>query len=120
MLYPGSLSRRTQDDAFQGLASRDKAPELAPAEAGGDDHRLARASTVIGSAGAVPPCQRALLLKPQEAPGELDHAAWAFSPRACPVGDPSVAGSGEPLFAPLGAALVRRARQSGVARYRFS
>jgi hypothetical protein len=36
----------------------------------------------IGSAGLVPLCQCALPLKQQEAPGELDHAAWAFSPRA--------------------------------------
>ena len=39
-----------------------------------DNHRLARASTAIGSAGLVPPGQCALLLKPQKAPGELDHA----------------------------------------------
>src|SRR5467141_3918427 len=58
----------------------------------------------------VPQCQCALLLKQQEAPSELDHAA----------ADPSVAGSGEPLFPPLGAALVRRASQTGVARHRFS
>ena len=43
--------------------------------------------------------ERALLLKHQKAPGELDHAA----------ADPGVAGSGEPLFAPLRAALIRRA-----------
>src|SRR6201993_3120877 len=48
---------------------------------------------------AIPQCQRALLLKHQKAPGELDHAA----------ADPGVAGSGEPLFAPLRAALIRRA-----------
>ena len=35
-----------------------------------------------GSADLVPLRQCALLLKPQKAPGELDHAAWAFSPRA--------------------------------------
>ena len=62
---------------------------------------------LIGSAGLVPSRQCALLLKPQKAPGELDHAA----------ADPGVAGSGEPLFPPLGAALVRRARQAGVARH---
>ena len=50
-----------------------------------------------GGAGPVPQCQCALLLKEQKAPGELDHAA----------ADPSVAGSGEPLFPPLRAALVR-------------
>ena len=48
----------------------------------------------------IPQCQRALLLKQPKAPGESDHAA----------ADPSVAGSGEPLFAPLRAALIRRAR----------
>src|ERR1700730_13023487 len=111
MLYPGALACWTQDDALQGLASRDKAPECDHQLAcQGDDHRLARAETAIGSAGAVPQCQCALLLKQQEAPGELDHA----------VPDPSVAGAGEPWFPPLGAALVRRARQTGVARHRFS
>src|SRR6202022_3602379 len=111
MLYPGALACWTQDDALQGLASRDKAPECDHQLAcQGDDHRLARAETAIGSAGAVPQCQCALLLKQQEAPGELDHAA----------ADPGVAGSGEPLFPPLGPALVRRASQTGVARHCFS
>ena len=41
-------------------------------------------------------------LKPQKAPGEWDH----------PAADPGIAGFGEPLFAPLGAALVRRTRQA--------
>ena len=45
--------------------------------------------------GAIPQCQRALLLKTSE----LDHAA----------AHPGVAGSGEPLFAPTRAALIRRA-----------
>ena len=40
--------------------------------------------------------ERALLLKHQKAPGELDHAA----------ADPGVAGSGEPLFAAARAALI--------------
>src|SRR3979490_3137818 len=101
MLFPGPLAHRTQDDALQSLASRDKAPERDQQLACQcDDHRLARAETAIGSAGAVPQCQCALLLKQQEAPGELDHAA----------ADPDVAGSGEPLFASLRATLVRRAR----------
>src|SRR5580704_5691213 len=111
MLYPGALARRTQDDALQGLASRDKAPERDHQLAcQGDDHRLSRAQTAIGSASAVPQCQCALLLKQQEAPSELDHAA----------ADPGIAGSGEPLFPPLRAALVGRASQAGVARHRFA
>src|ERR1700730_1677306 len=111
MLYPGALACWTQDDALQGLASRDKAPECDHQLAcQGDDHRLARAETAIGSAGAVPQCQCALLLKQQEAPAELDHAA----------ADPAIAASGEPLFPPLGPALVRRASQTGVARHCFS
>src|SRR5207253_6512631 len=64
-----------------------------------DDHCLARATTAIGGAGAIPQCQRALLLKHQKAPGELDHGA----------ADPGVAGSGEPLFAAARAAVIRRA-----------
>ena len=42
----------------------------------------------------------------KKAPGELDH----------PTADPGVAGFGKPLFPPLGAALVRRTGQAGVAR----
>src|ERR1700720_190337 len=57
-----------------------------------------------------PPGQCALLLKPQKAPGELDHA----------TADPGVAGSGESLFSPLRATLVRRACQASVARHCFS
>src|SRR6202022_2135066 len=55
-------------------------------------------------------CASALVLKPQKAPGELDHAA----------ADPGIAGSGEALFPPPRTALVRRARQTGVARHRFA
>src|SRR4030088_1951761 len=110
MRFPGPFAPRTQDDALQSLASRDKAPERDQQLAcQRDDHRLARAYTAIGSAGPVPPCQCALLLKQQKAPGELDHAA----------ADPGIAGSGEALFPPLRATLVRRASQTGVARHRF-
>src|SRR5580700_11095391 len=111
MLFPEALACRTQDDALQCLASRDKPPERDQQLAcQRDDHRLARAYTAIGSAGLVPLRQCALFLKPQEPPGELDHAA----------ADPGVAGSGKALFPSLGAALVRRARQAGVARHRFA
>ena len=71
---------------------------------------FARGATVIGRAGLVPLGQCAVLLKPQEAPGELDH----------PTADPGIAGFGKPLFPPLGAALVRRTRQAGVARHRLA
>src|SRR6478672_1149978 len=106
MLVPVALSGRwTQDDALDWLASRDKAPERNDQFAcQRDDHCLACANTAISGAGAIPHCERALLLKHQKAPGELDHAA----------ADPCVAGSGEPLFAPLRAALIRRACQAGV------
>src|ERR1700726_1896561 len=98
MLFPEALASRTQDDALQCLARRDKAPERDEQLAcQRDDHRLARANTAISSSGAVPQCQCALLLKPQKAPGELDHTA----------ADPGVACFGEPLFPPLRAALVR-------------
>src|SRR5204863_7548103 len=97
---PGPSACRTQDDALQCLPSGDKAPERDDQFAcQRDDHGLARAFTAISGAGAIPHCQRALLLKHQKAPGELDHAAP----------DPGVAGSGEPLFASLRAALIRRA-----------
>src|SRR5437763_13939395 len=97
---PGPSTCRTQDDALQCLASGDKAPERNDQFAcQRDDHGLARASTAISGAGAIPHCQRAVLLQHQKAPGELDHAA----------ADPGVAGSGEPLLASLRAALIRRA-----------
>jgi hypothetical protein len=101
MLVPVSASGRwTYDDALQWLASGDKAPERDDQFAcQRDDHCLARANTTVSGAGAIPHCERALLLKHQKAPGELDHAA----------ADPGVAGSGETLFAPLRAALIRRA-----------
>src|SRR5580692_3949376 len=89
MLFPEALASRTQDDALQCLAGGDKAPERDEQLAcQRDNHRLARAGSAVGSAGLVPPGQCALLLKPQKAPGELDHA----------TADPGVAGSGEPLF----------------------
>jgi 2-methylisocitrate lyase-like PEP mutase family enzyme len=82
------------------MDGRDKAPQRNDQFAcQRDDHGLARATTAISGAGAIPHCQRALLLKHQKPPGELDHAA----------ADPGVAGSGEPLFAALRAALIRRA-----------
>src|SRR2546421_3417588 len=103
MIVPDVSGCRTQNDTLQCLASRDKAPERDEQLAcQGDNHRLARANTAISSSGAVPQCQCARLLKPQKAPGELDHAA----------ADPGIAGSGEPLFPTLRAALVRRACQA--------
>jgi hypothetical protein len=71
------------------------------------NHGFARATTAVGGAGAIPQCQRALLLKHQKAPGELDHGA----------ADPGIAGSGEPVAAG-GLALskdspVRNAGKSG-------
>src|SRR3984893_9481443 len=111
MLLPGFSACRPHDDALQCLARCDKAPERDEQLAcQGDDHRPARASTAIGSAGLVPPCQCAALLKEQKAPGELDDAAAA----------PSVACFGEPLFPPLRAALVRCAGQAGVTCHRFA
>src|ERR1700756_4677712 len=100
MLAPVSPSGWwTQDDALQWLTGSDKAPQRNDQFAcQRDDHGLARATTAVGGADAVPQCQRALPLKLQKAPGELDHAA----------ADPGVAGSGEPLFAPFGATLIRR------------
>src|SRR5205814_573235 len=97
---PGPSTCRTQDDALQWLASSDKAPERNDQFAcQRDNHGLARATTAVGGTGAIPQCQCALLLKHQKAPSELDHAAT----------NPGVAGSGEPLFAPSRAALIRRA-----------
>src|SRR6201984_256316 len=101
MLAPVSPSGCwTQDDALQWLTGSDKAPQRNDQFAcQRDDHGLARATTAISGAGAIPQCQRALLLKHQKAPGELNHAA----------ADPGIASSGEPLFAPLRPALIRRA-----------
>src|SRR5712675_453370 len=88
---------------LQCLARRDQAPERDEQLAcQRDDHRLARANTAISSSGAVPQCQCALLLKPQKAPGELDHTA-ADPGVACPLFSPG-AGLASPCsrrFAPL-------------------
>jgi malate/lactate dehydrogenase len=67
----------------------------------GDYSDLEGAALVMITSGAGPiaQCERALLLKHQKAPGELDHSA----------ADPGVARSGEPLFATARAALIRRA-----------
>ena len=69
-----------------------------------DDHLLSRAAAVLG-ARSKPLGQRALLLKVEKAPGELDH----------PPPHPSVAGSGKPLLAALAPAFIGRAREAGVA-----
>src|SRR6201998_2535557 len=83
MISRGSLACRTQGDAVQWLANGDKSPERDEQLARqGDDHCFARGATAIGRAGLVPLGQCAVLLKPQKAPGELDHPTWAFSPRA--------------------------------------
>src|SRR6478609_584429 len=101
MLVPVSPFRMLDlDDALQWFVSSDKAPERNDQFAcQRDDHGFARATTAVGGAGAIPQCQRAVLLKHQKAPGELDHGA----------ADPGIAGSGEPLFAAARTALIRRA-----------
>jgi hypothetical protein len=63
---------RRRPPAKSRISNREGDEELACQR---DDHRFARAGTAIGSAGLVPQCQCALLLKQQEAPSELDHAA---------------------------------------------
>src|SRR5260370_7546623 len=99
MLFPEALACRTQDDALQCLASRDKPPERDQQLAcQRDDHRLARAYTAIGSAGLVPLRQCALFLKPQEPPGRLDHAPP----------HPALPPSAKTFFPPLAPPLLRR------------
>src|SRR5208283_2239999 len=92
--------------ALRDFAGGDHAPERDEQLAGeSDDHRrLARA---LGSLGPItePLGQRAVLLEPQEAPGELDQAA----------AHPGIAGFGEPFLASLGAAFIGRAGEPGVA-----
>ena len=105
MILQRSLACRTQGDAVQWLANGDKSPECDEQLARqGDDQGFARGATAIGRAGLVPLGQCAVLLKPQKAPGELDH----------PTADPG-AGFGKPLFPPLGAALVRLRKLVGAA-----
>ena len=70
-----------------------------------DDH-LARA-TIVLDARFKPLGQGTLLLKVEEAPGELDH----------PFPHSSVAGSGKSLLAAFLPALVGRAREASVARH---
>src|SRR5438270_10915185 len=77
MLVPVSASGRwTYDDALQWFASGDKAPERNDQFAcQRDDHGLARDTTAVGGAGAIPQFQRALLLKYQKESGELDNGS---------------------------------------------
>src|SRR5260370_30743444 len=80
-LFPEALACRTQDDALQCLASRDKPPDRDQQLAcQRDDHRLARAYTAIGSPGLVPLRHCALFLKPHEPPNEFDPAPAAPPP----------------------------------------
>ena len=68
-----------------------------------------RAAASVCSSHPVPGRQTAGLLEPEETPGELDHAA--AHARVARLGEPSP---------PPGAALLRRARQAGVAGHRPS
>ena len=103
--------RRTQDDTVRRLAGGHQTPQrdeqLARQR---HDHGLARAAASVRRPHPVPGRQTAGLLEPEETPGELDHAA----------AHARVARLGEPLLPPPGAALLRRARQAGVAGYRPS
>src|SRR5262245_66521483 len=65
---------------------------------------FARGAGILG-ASFKPLGQGALLLKLEEAPGELDHS----------LPHPSIAGSREPLLTALAPALVGRAREPAVA-----
>ena len=103
--------RRTQDDTVRRLAGGHQTPQrdeqLARQR---HDHGLARAAASVRRPRPVPDRQTAGLLEPEKTPGELDHAA----------AHARVARLGEPLLPPPGAALLRRARQAGVAGYRPS
>ena len=90
-----------QHDAVRDFAGGDHAPERDEQLAGErDDHRrLARALGALGP-GPEPLRQRAVLLKHEEPPGELDHAA----------AHPGIARFGETFLTSLGAAFVGRAR----------
>ena len=72
------------------------------------DHDLAGILAAVGGAGAIPLGQVAVLLVQQPAPRQLQHGA----------AHPRIAGLGQALFAPLGAAFIRRAGQSRIARHR--
>ena len=71
---PWPSACRTQDDAFQCLASGDKAPERNEQLAcQRDDHRFARLHTAIGGAGAIPPV-------PARSPSETAESARRVRP----------------------------------------
>src|SRR6266702_2733016 len=90
--------RRTHYDTLRDLPDCCHAPERDEELAGErHDHLLAQAWSAVDAC-LKPERQRALLLKQQPAPGELDHAAT----------DAGVAGFGEALLAPPRAALVGR------------
>ncbi len=105
LIAVGPSARLAQHDPLWDLAKGDHAPQRDEQLASeGDDHlRLACAPDALGAA-LEPLSQSAVLLKQQEAPGELDQAA----------AHAGVAGLGEPLLPSLGAALVRRTGEAGV------
>src|SRR5208283_5574016 len=105
-------SRRwPQLDTVRHLAGRDQAPQRDQqlARQRHDHRRLARAARPL-SAQPEPFCERALSLELEEAPSELDQATTHAG----------IARLGEPLFATLRPALIRRTGEPGVARHRSS
>src|SRR5262245_65303172 len=91
----------TEDDALGHDAVAHEVPQGDEQLAGqGHDHLLARGAGIRG-ASFKPLDQGALLLKLEEAPGELDHSA----------SHPSVTGSGEPLLPGAASTFVGGARQ---------
>src|ERR671911_1063988 len=105
---PSRSGRRPQCNASRDFAGRDHAPQRDEQFAGErHDHRcFARALRTLGPP-PVPLRERAVLLEPQEPPGKLDQA----------TAHAGIARLGQPLLPPPLAALVRRAREPGIARH---
>ena len=103
---PRRSDRLAQDDALRDFPERDHAPERDEKLAGERDDHLGLACCLwpFGSA-AEPLRQGAVPLEQEEPPGELDQAA----------SDPGVARFREAFLPSLGAALVGRSREPGVA-----
>src|SRR6266511_3720323 len=100
-LSGGRRDRLSQPDPVVNLAGLDHPPQGDQQLAGErHDHRHARPSTPVGGTLAIPSDQGAVLLKDQETPGELDHAA--------PY--PRVSGTGQASLPAPRSALVGRPR----------
>ena len=97
-----------EDDALWHHALGDEAPERDQQFAGQGHDQLLAGVPVGAGALPVPLHERTVRLKPEKAPGELDHA----------VAHASIAGTCQSALTALGTALIRRSGQAAIACHR--